>query len=308
LNQGEFLITKTGDNFIECLNSTAIAEVGVTIADVFEAHQPSIIMSEYEVTIAGDSYVISGDVFNGDNIGTFQIEEKLSKDTIVISSILAPKVGIQLEEKFTQVYIQEGTAYSGYKQIYNKIVDPSNAERTVLIFTTNDQFLKINKDAGAVTLSAMGKLSFPTTVKKGLDAYRYHTGLIAESNRVVYGDPRDNITYPGVAAAGAEIFIKEPLIRRVQIGVGIRLNTGIPFGKIVEQARNNIAALINSSPIGQSIAISDVVATVNSIPGIKAVSVTSPTYNISNDVIVINPSEKPFISDIVNDITISKVD
>lgn len=307
-NQGEFLITKTGDNFIECANAKATAELAVVITDVLEAHEPSIKFSEYDVTVAGDSFIVSGDVFDGDNIGSFQVEEVLDKNTIVVGSILAPKAGVQLEDKFVQVYVQEGLKYYGYKKIVNKIVDPSNTNRTILVFDTNDQFLKINKDAGAVTISAMGKLAFSTSVKKGLDSYRYNTGLIAESNRIVYGDPRDNVTYPGVSAAGAEIFIKPPLIKRISVGVGVRLNTGIPFSKIVEQARNNIAALINSAPIGQSIAISDLVAVVNSIPGVKAVSITSPNYSISNDVIVVNPSEKPFILDIVNDITISKVE
>ena len=308
VNQGQFLITNSGDNFIECANAKAVAEVAILITDVFEVHQPSIRFSEYDVTVAGDTFVVSGDVFGGDNIGSFSVFEIVNKNQIIVSSILAAKTGVQLENKFTQVYIEEGMKYYGYKKIYNKAVDPSNTDRASLVFTTDDQFLKINKDAGEVTFSAMSKLSFPTSVKRGLDSYRYHTGLIAESNRIVYGEPRDNITYPGVAAAGAEIFIQPPLVRRVEVGVGVRVNTGIPFSKIVEQARNNIAALINSSPIGQSIAISDIVSVVNSIPGVKAVSITSPSYDISNDVININPSEKPFILDIVNDILISKVD
>lgn len=307
-NQGVFSVINTGSNFIECVNAKAVAETAVTISDVLESHQPSIKISEYDVTVAGDSFVISGDVFGGDNIGTVQISEVLSKNVAIVNAILVDKTNVQLEEKFPQVYVEEGLKYYAYKQIQNKAVDPSNASSTSLIFTTDNQFLKVNKDAGEITLSALGKLGFSTSVKRGLDSYRYHTGLIAESNKTVYGDPRDNVTYPGVSAAGAEIFIEPPLVRKIEVGIGVRVNTGIPFSKIVEQARNNVAALINSSPIGQSIAISDIVSVVNSIPGVKAVSITSPSYDISNDVIVVNPSEKPFILDIVNDITISKVD
>lgn len=307
-NQGSFLVLKSGDNYIECANAKATAETGVLVTDVLQAHQPSIKFAEYDVTSIGDSFIVSGDVFDGDNIGTYQVIDILNRETIVVGSILAAKSGIQLENKFTQVYIQEGLKYYGYKQIFNKAVDPSNINRTSLVFTTNNQYLKINRDAGEVLISAVGKLGFNTSVKRGLDSYKYNIGLIAESNRIVYGDPRDNVTYPGVSAAGAEIFIQPPLIRRIEVGVGIRVNTGIPFGKIIEQVRNNIAALINSSPIGQSIAISDIVAVVNSIPGVKAVSITSPSYDVSNDIITVNPSEKPFILDIVNDITVSKVE
>jgi hypothetical protein len=294
--------------FIEVVNAKAVAETGITVSDVLEVHQPSIKFAEYDVTVIGDRFIISGDVFDGDNIGEYNIIDIISKNKAVIGSILADKTNVQLEDKFVQVYVEESLAYYAYKKIYNKTVDPANGNRTILTFDTNNQFLKVNKDAGEVGVTSIGKLNFPTQVKRGLDSYRYHTGLIAESNRIVYGDPRDNVSYPGVAAAGAEIFIEPPLVRRIEIGVGVRVNTGIPFSKIVEQARNNIAALINSNEIGVSIAISDIVAVVNSIPGVKAVSVTSPQYDINNDVITVNPSEKALILDIVNDITVSKVE
>lgn len=307
-NQGDFLVINSGDNFVELANAKATGETGITISDVLEVHEPSIKFSEYDVTVIGDRFIVSGDVFDGDNIGEYSIIDIISKNKAVVGSILAPKTNVQLEDKFVQVYVEETLPYFGYKKIYNKSVDPANSTRTILTFETDEQFLKINRDAGEVTLSAIGKLNFPTQVKRGLDSYRYHTGLIAESNRIVYGDPRDNVTYPGVSAAGAEIFIEPPLVRRIEIGVGVRVNTGIPFSKIVEQARNNIAALVNSNDIGVSIAISDIVAVVNSIPGVKAVSVTSPQYDINNDVITVNPSEKALILDIVNDITVSKVE
>ena len=142
----------------------------------------------------------------------------------------------------------------------------------------------------------------------GFDSYKYYEGLLGEANRIVYGDPADNITYPGVAAAGAEIFIEPPLVKRIEVSINVRVNPGTPFARVTEEVRNAIAALINASPIGESIAISDIISQVNSIPGVRAVSISSPAYDPSNDVIVVNPSEKPFILDIVKDITVSKVE
>ena len=310
-NQGYFMVLNSGDNYIECANAKAVAESGIVVSSIggnlLQAHNPSIKMFGYDTTIIGDTFTISGNVFDGDNIGSYQVVEVLNRNSIVVSSLLESKTNILLEDKYTQVYIQEGLLYEGYKKIYNLLMDPSNTSRSIVVFDSNNQYLKVNKDAGDVYMTAMGKLNFPTTIKKGLDSYRYNTGLIAEANRIVYGDPRDNVTYAGVAAAGAEIFIKAPLKKRIKIGVGVRLNTGIPFSKIIEQVRSNISALVNSSDIGQSIAISDIISVVNSIPGVKAVSITSPSYDITNDVIVVNPSEKALILDIVNDITISKV-
>ena len=203
--------------------------------------------------------------------------------------------------------MQEGTSYVGYKRVFSRAIDPSNNQRVNLLFDTDDQFNKINASASVLAV-AQSKLGFTEDTTAGFDAYKYNVGTIREVNKIVYGDPRDSITYPGVSAAGAEIFIRAPLVRRIEVSINIRVKTGIPFVRVTEQVRNNITALINSSPIGKSIAISDIIATVNTIPGVVAVSISSPTYDPSNDIIVIQPFEKPFVLDSVNDVTVSKVE
>jgi hypothetical protein len=154
----------------------------------------------------------------------------------------------------------------------------------------------------------MSKLAFDTVINKGIDAYKYNTGLIAEVNRIVYGDPRDNTTYPGVAAAGAEIFIKPPLVRRIEVSINVRIKTGVPFTAITEEVRSSVAALINANPVGQAIPISNIVSTVGSIVGIQAVAISSPQYDAQNDVIKISAGEKALILDIISDIIVSKIE
>lgn len=293
--------------YFEVANVLGVAETGVTISDVLEANRPTLSFNPYDNSVVGDKIIISGDVLGLANIGTYNIIEVKDKNTIVVGKLLAPQDSVVLADKFAQVYVEEGTLYSGYKKIFGKAVAASNTNRYCLIFDTLNQKSKIN-EAADVTISAMSKLGFSTTVKSGLDSYKFHTGLIAQANKTVYGDPRDNVTFPGVAAAGAEIFIQPPLVRRIEVSVNVRVQTGIPFSRITEQVRNNIASLINSSPIGVSIAISDIISSINKIPGVKAISISSPSYSPTSDVIVVNPAEKPFILDIVNDITVSKVD
>ena len=176
-----------------------------------------------------------------------------------------------------------------------------------MIFDSNNQFSKIN-DVAVSTIAGTGKLGFSEINRKGLDSYRYDTGLLAQANKVVYGDPRDSITYPGVAAAGAEIFIKPPLFKRIKVSINVRIRTGIPFTRVVEQVRNNVAALINSTGIGEPIAISDIVSAVNSIPGVSAVSISSPAYDAANDIIAVAATEKALIIDTVNDIIVAKTE
>lgn len=309
---GDFFIEKIQDGelpYFELDNAKAVEELGVvfSLLDVFEAHRPAFKFSPYKNTVVGDKFVVSGDVLGEGNSGHHVISEVLSRNKILVEEVLEEQSGVTLDEKFTQVYIESGILYYGYKKIFSRSVDPSNSNRYILILESNLQSEKITQSSNT-SISAMSKLGFSETLHSGLDSYRYDTGLIAESNKTVYGDPRDNVTYPGVSAAGAEIFIQPPLVRRIEVAISVRLNTGIPFSRITELVRNNIASLINSSPIGQSIAISDIISSVNKIQGVRAISISSPSYSVTQDVIVINPSEKPFILDIVNDISVSKID
>jgi len=196
--------------------------------------------------------------------------------------------------------------YVGFKKTFSVLPDSTNINSYQVIFDTPNQYSKINNTA-VTTLTAMSKLELPIINNTGLDAYQYHTGLLAVANKIIYGDARDVTTYPGVAAAGAEIFVESPLVRRIKVSISIRVNTGVPFTNLAEQVRSNIASLINGNFIGQPIAISSIIASVNSIPGVTAVSISSPSYSVTNDIIAVGPSEKTFVLDVGSDITVSKV-
>lgn len=308
---GDFaiLIMQQGQNtFVEAVNPSAVSESGivVTLASNLEIHQPQILFYEYDATVANDKLYITTDILGTTNIGNYNVSEVLDDSTVVVDAVLSQKDPTSLANNEQSVFIEEANPYVGYKKIRLISIDPSSILRGNMVFDTRFQANKINEDAD-VLVESVNKLNFSTILRKGLDSYRYHTGMIAEANRIVYGDARDSISYPGVSAAGAEIFIKEPLIRKVIVGISIRLETGIPFVQIVEQVRTNVSSLINGNPIGQAIAISDIVSSVNSIQGVRAVAISSPLYNTLNDTIKIGPNEKAKILDIINDIQVSQV-
>jgi hypothetical protein len=277
-----------------------------TVTAMPTLEQASMLFYEYDAACAGDTIGITADVLNVANRGAYTITDVLDPNTVVIDATKTLVDFLTLGAASEGLYLQEGVKYSGYKTIYNVTIEPSNENQIALIFDSRWQVDKIN-DSGAVTITGLGKLDFPTSIKSGLDSYRYDTGLLAEANRIVYGDPRDNTTYPGVAAAGAEIYIDPPFFRRVQVGIAVRLLTGVPFSQITEQVRNAVQSLIDSSDIGKSIPISSIVSAVNSIPGVFAVAISSPLYNATNDVIQIQPSEKPLIVDQTADISVSQI-
>jgi uncharacterized phage protein gp47/JayE len=299
-------VYQSGQNtFVEYANANSVTASNVTPVTV-TVDRPTILFYDYDSATAGDKVRINGNFLGTNNQGTHLISEVLDRETVVIDTSLNLFDFALLGANENAMFLEEGQKYYGYKVIRQVAVEPSNDEQLVLIFDTAEQADKIN-NSGAVTVSTLNKLSYPVIAKSGLDSYRYDIGMLAETNRITYGDPRDSVTYPGVAAAGAEIFIDPPLVRRVLIGIDVRVNTGVPFVQITEQVRSAVAALINSNPIGQSIAISEIVATVDAIPGVRAVAISSPLYNSANDVIVIQPSEKSLVIDPATDISVSQI-
>lgn len=293
--------------FLECVNPSASnqSSVGIT-GGILQCHRPQIQFFEYDATVPGDSINLTSANFLSGNIGSYTVLRVINRDSAIVSGVLSNISNVSLNGIASSVYVEEGVAYTGYKQIKFAVTEPGASTLTLLALTTNAQYDKIN-DTSGVQFTSLNKLNFNTLIKSGLDSYRYNTGLIAEANRIIYGDPRDSVNYPGVGAAGADIFVREPLSKRVQVSLVLRLNTGVPFAQTVTQVQTTVSSLINSNPVGQSIAISSIVSAVGAIPGIVSVSISSPLYNTSNDLITLAPGEKAIIIDPSLDILVSSI-
>jgi hypothetical protein len=292
--------------FVECINPSAVGETSILISDVLNCNRPQLMFSEYEALVAGDSFVVTGDTLTTANAGNYTVVEVIDRDNIIVTGSMVAQDNVSLNGRETSVYPQEGTAYTGYKHAYLVSQQPGAPTRNYIVFDTNAQYEKIN-EAAETQIVSLNKMDFSTVVRKGLDSYRYNTGLIAEANRIIYGDSRDPETYSGIGAAGAEIFVREPLVKRIQVAIDIRIATGIPFTQITEQIRTSVSSLINSNPVGQSIAISAIVSVVNAIAGARAVAISSPQYDSTHDIIFLAPSEKARIIDPVLDVSVSQI-
>ncbi len=293
--------------FLEVINPSAVNESAVfVVSATLEDHRPQMQFSEYDASIPGDKYVVTGAVLTLPNAGSYAIEQVLDRDTAIITGTLASVSNVSMNGFETAIYVEEGVIYSGYKHVFFSSSQPGAPLRNTIMLDTNNQYEKVNEAAG-VQFTSIGKLNFPTVIRNGLDSYRYNTGLIAEANRIIYGDPRDPITYPGVGAAGADIFVREPLDRRIQISVDIRLLTGAPFNIVSQQVRSSISSLVNANDVGVSIDISSIISVVRSVPGVLSVAIDSPQYDSTHDLIFIAPSEKARIIDPTLDISVSQI-
>jgi hypothetical protein len=302
-----FAITQLGQTaFISVINPSAVVQTGISSV-TFSINNPQIQFFPYESTVPGDKLVVNGNALGAGNAGTYQILYVTSPTTVVVSGNVFSTISpINLAGNSTSVAVQEGVAYTGYKQV--DFISPQEgvANFNNIVFNTSAQYEKIDP-AADIGMVALNKLNFPVTVRTGIDAYNYDTGLIGQANRVIYGDPRDPVTYPGVNAAGTNIFIREPLLKRVFIALAIRTNIGVSFAQIANQIRSSVYALVSSNLIGESIDLSSIVETVRLIPGVTSVVLTSPTYDVASDEIVLVTGQKAIIINQTSDITVSLI-
>jgi hypothetical protein len=301
-----FVVTQTGQTaFLSVVNPAATPQSGISSV-IFVVNRPQIKFYQYEATVPGDKISINGAVLGVGNAGNYKILEVVSPNTVIVSGIISTQYNTNLGGNYVSFSVQEGVAYTGYKQVDYVAFQPGSSNYNNIILNTSAQYEKIDISAN-VGMTALNKLNFPTPVKDGIDGYSYDTGLIGQANRVVYGDPRDSVTYPGVNAAGTNIFIREPLLKSISISMSIRTNIGVSFPQIVTQIQSSVYALVQANKLGQSLDLSSIVEVARSIPGVTSVVITNPTYTVSSDEIVLSVGEKGFIPSQINNINVSLI-
>jgi uncharacterized phage protein gp47/JayE len=291
--------------FLQAINPAAVNQSGA-VSVVLSVSRPQIQFFEYEATVPGDLIVFTNNAFLVPNIGSWTVVQVVDQNTAIITGTRSAITNVSLNGIESSFFVKEGVPYTGYKHVLFTAAEPGSPTNSLVTFDTNAQSDKINQTGGVVMVT-LNKLNYNTIIKLGLDSYRYNTGLIAEANRLIYGDPRDSITYPGIGAAGANIFVREPLSLRVQVALEIRLKTGVPFAQTSAQVRNAVSSLIKSNPLGVSISISSIVSVVQAIPGIISVAVSFPAYSPTLDLIPLTTGQKAFIVDPTTDISVSQI-
>lgn len=198
----------------------------------------------------------------------------------------------------------EGINAGWIKQILAVVPDNDPAKAWIKLASGFNSTVYVG---AGTTITAMERLGFSADLIEGMDGYKYSTGLIREANKVVYGDERDPIVYPGIAAAGANINIQGPLVKRVSVSLELRVRTGLSKLDIANKVRSAVAAAINKIGVGESIAISDVVSAAGGVNGVTAVTVTSPEYATGHDLISVQAHEKPMVLDSNQDVLVAFV-
>jgi hypothetical protein len=259
--------------------------------------------------IPGDTLSINSNVFGEANRGSWivtNVGNGYTDNTLKVSVVDKPLVAFSgsVSTKVKDVSVVEKLPLTAIKKLLSVSPNSANTENADLLLDDASNIESWSQSAGTV-LTSLSKLSFPNTIQVGNDAYRFNTGLIAESKRVIYGDSADVDNYPGYVSDGARVLIQGPTIKQIKLILQVRLQSNdITSADIVGSIKSAVAGVVNSSPVGFPIAISDIVSAAQAISGVIAVSVVSPAYSSVQDQIPVRGQEKAMVVDLDNDIKI----
>jgi hypothetical protein len=304
LNQGIFRIVSKLSNAVFTIENTNVIE---------EYSGCKLRFIKGNSILPGDKLTINTTLWGTANVGTWTVKSidltnqfTFTLDTIA-KAVAAQGAVSALGTNSNLIFVNEGSPTNFYIKIGKLAIDPANPAYVAFPgpgASVGGSPLEYGVSLGS-TVIAPDKLAFPTTFNTGIDGYAHNTGLLAEVNRIVYGDERNSITYPGYAAAGSSINIEGPIVKRIKVGLAIRTNSGTTVESIITKIQSAVATVINQSPVGKSIDISSLLKAARSVAGVSSVVVTSPTYTSASDLIAVQPSEKPFVIDVANDIAVT---
>jgi hypothetical protein len=309
-NQGVFRIVRG-----------TLTEHGVTIwienpGAIEESAEADLLVLTADSVVPGDEFVVSTTAFGARNKQTWRVTEvgatTLGGDQFVSNCFrvdLADGVPDVVSTSFDAsssvlVQVREGVAARLWKRLVT--ISPATTGYVDFQFDSSYGFESVGQALGSV-ITAADKLSFASGVFLGVDGYAHSTGLVGEANRIIYGDATDPATYPGTAASGAEILIAGPRIKRLRLSLALRVRSGQASPDLADRARSAVAAVVNPSPTGTSMPISDIITAAAAVGGIDAVSVLHPAFSSTSDVIPVAADEKLLALDLVADIAISFV-
>lgn len=158
----------------------------------------------------------------------------------------------------------------------------------------NSQRLWVGPSASSLTLmvedvdyyinKARSRIEFLTPVAAGsfiAITYSYYTGLIFYVQRIINGSREDEVTYPGVVAAGIEATVETPIIRRITVRMSITAQEGFDEANLIPLVRTAVENYILALGIGEDVILSEIIERAMAVTGMYNVIVQEPTSDVS---------------------------
>jgi hypothetical protein len=270
-NQGWFQVRETD-------NSTYFDVDGQGVDEFVSTTGSSLVFCSYASARPGDQLVIgfTAPVATA-NKGTFTITSVPSTTSVLYQNatvaIQAPTVLSGGGTTSISVLDQGYSTYRTVMLVAPKPTDPTN--RSLLVVSPGYNLSAVSESQGAV-ITLPNRLGYGTEPVPGMDGYGYWAGLKQRVQRVVDGYAPDATSFPGIAAAGVTIEVREPKILNVAISLTIKPSQGVSLQSLSDTIQSSVEGYVNSLGLGQDVILSEVVSLVQSVPGVDACVLTKP--------------------------------
>ena len=130
---------------------------------------------------------------------------------------------------------------------------------------------------------ASAQLYFDPALTAGEDIeadYTAFTGLIAEVQKVIDGDPADRGNYPGWRAAGVRVRVLTPQILQQVVEAGITFEEGYATQDVLDEVEAAISDYINNLGISGDVIRHELIRVIMSVAGVYNCSLTSPASDV----------------------------
>lgn len=329
VNTGIFRVIRVEEGYGTSINNRTFWIENANAIE--ETSESDVAFFTFDSLMPGDKISVSTDLWGTENKGVWTVEtvgkvgagatdpqfvnSAAGKHTFTVSTTdktvtpIIATVGALGSSEYRLVTVNEGQPGKHVKQIRGIAPNQGNGAFADIKFETHQGYGQMSSAAGTV-LRPLDKLAFSEDLALGIDGYQHTMGLIAEATRTIYGDPRDPAAYPGVAAAGATINVSGSLVKRITCSLSVRIRTvdtrsGPNPEDVAGRIRSAVASVINKTGVGKPIAISDILKAAGRVNGVFSVSMLSPTFNAENDLINVQPYEKPLVLNLDQDILVS---
>lgn len=277
-------------------NPNAVSEaVVIDASDIWRRYEANSV-------IPGDEIEIGFEIGSALNIGRYEVLSISGGNVANLNATFVPVAATTVTASQANQLKLIKPSVRRIKRVTRIGIDPNSPldplePGQAWVFTDSSAGLSLISQALGGNIEPLSRLDFVTTPNVGANGYNVSTGLIAEVTRVLYGDLDAPTLYPGVVAAGASVNISGPTRKRISVSLQIRLRTGATQQSVLDRVRSAVAAAVNSIPLGVAVDISRIVSAARGVAGVAAVSVLSPTYSSSSDLISVQSNEKTFVFD-----------
>lgn len=260
-NNGYFIISAIGANYVDVLNTVAIATTGETGTGNLSQRRKVLTYNN----ITGAFSMVTG----------FTNTPVIGNQFILIPSTINNLVDFINNTKVSSISLKanvEAVSNNTKIQLTSKL-------------DGSDGYIQVTGG------NANKKLNFVTTLIRGLAAYSYATGLEKLVHKTIYGDDSDLASFAGYGASGVIFRVLAPTVKNLSVEIKVTLSEGVTVSSLENDIKSAITGYVNTLGVGEDVIIERIRAAVIGISGIIDVSISDPTENI-----VISDNEKAYIS------------